>query len=113
MPNNTRHPGLGIALGAALGAALGVIAGNIGVWLAVGVAIGVAIGAGWRRKAPDCPHCAAVHFTRRGPEEVVMTAKDDFCSTTALSVAICRRTPHCSSLIAHSSQLERNSPWHY
>jgi hypothetical protein len=61
MPSKTKHPGLGIALGAALGAALGVIAGNIGVWLAVGVAIGVAIGAGWRRKAPDCPHCAAAH----------------------------------------------------
>jgi hypothetical protein len=61
MPSKTKHPGLGIALGAALGAALGVIAGNIGVWLAVGVAIGVTIGAGWRRKAPDCPYCAAVH----------------------------------------------------
>jgi hypothetical protein len=61
MPSKTKHPGLGIALGAALGAALGVIAGNIGVWLALGVAIGVAIGAGWRRKAPDCPHCAAFH----------------------------------------------------
>lgn len=68
MPSNTKHPGLGIGLGVALGAALGVIAGNIGVWLAVGVAIGMAIGAGWRRKAPDCPHCAAFHSSHAGAQ---------------------------------------------
>jgi hypothetical protein len=61
MQNKPRYAGLGIALGAVLGAVFGVIAGNIGVWLAVGIAIGVAIGASWKRKAPACPDCAAIH----------------------------------------------------
>ena len=61
MPSKPKIAGLGIALGAALGAVFGVIAGNIGIWLAVGIAIGVAIGAAWKRKGPDCPHCAAIH----------------------------------------------------
>jgi len=61
MNRKSNLKGLGIALGAALGAVLGAIAGNMGVWLAVGVAIGLAIGMSARRKAPNCPECAALH----------------------------------------------------
>ena len=61
MNRKSNFRGLGIALGAALGATLGAIAGNMGVWLAVGVAVGLAIGMSYRRKAVDCPECAALH----------------------------------------------------
>ena len=61
MKRNSNFKGLGIALGAALGAVAGAVAGNMGVWLALGVAIGLAIGIASRRRAPDCPECAALH----------------------------------------------------
>ena len=61
MNSKPKYAGLGIALGAALGAIAGILAGNVGVWLALGIAIGIVIGLGFRRKAPECPQCAAMH----------------------------------------------------
>ena len=61
MNNQSKYPGLGIALGAALGAIAGILAGNVGIWLAVGIAIGVAVGASLRKKEPECPQCEAMH----------------------------------------------------
>ena len=61
MSSKPKYEGWGIALGVALGAVAGILAGNVGIWLALGVAIGVAIGASFRRREPECPHCAAMH----------------------------------------------------
>jgi len=61
MTNKSKPAGFTIALGAVLGAVAGVLAGHIGVWLAIGLAIGIVIGAASRRKATECPECAAVH----------------------------------------------------
>ena len=63
MKRKQKFAGLAIALGAALGAVAGAMAGNIGVWLAIGVAIGLAIGLWSRRRAQECPECAAIHRT--------------------------------------------------
>jgi drug/metabolite transporter (DMT)-like permease len=69
MTEKEKHSGLGIALGAALGVAFGVIAGNIGVWLAIGVAIGLALGSAFRRKQPQCPHCAELQHTHQAMQK--------------------------------------------
>jgi len=61
MTSKPKYTGLGIALGAALGVVAGVLAGHIGVWLAIGLAVGIVIGAASRRKALECPECAAIH----------------------------------------------------
>jgi len=61
MERKSNRAGWGIALGAVLGAVAGVMAGHIAIWLGIGVAIGMAIGASLRRKADECPHCAALH----------------------------------------------------
>jgi hypothetical protein len=69
MTSKPKYSGLGMALGAGLGVALGVAVGHVGVWLAIGVAIGMLLGASFRRKAVDCPECAALHRTHEGRSE--------------------------------------------
>jgi len=63
MTSKPKYAGLGIAIGAVLGAIAGVLAGNIGAWLAIGVAVGILIGMSIRRRAVECPECAAIHRT--------------------------------------------------
>jgi hypothetical protein len=61
MASKPKGIGLGIALGAVLGAIAGVLAGHMAIWLGIGIAIGMTIGASFRRKAIECPECAAIH----------------------------------------------------
>jgi len=75
MTNKTKYTsGLGIALGAALGAVAGILAGNVGAWLAIGFALGIVIGMSLRRKASECPDCAAAHRPHEIAHQIRRTA---------------------------------------